>query len=74
MKGGLLMPWKKGKIKFDDGSVYPAELLVKSDGQVWNTRILKDGKIVEEIDANHFANKLDKSAEDVYPYSYEIDE
>ncbi|WP_432663427.1 hypothetical protein R9X47_22950 [Wukongibacter baidiensis] len=67
------MPWKKGKIKFDDGSEYPAELLVKSDGQVWNARILKDGKIVEEIDANHFAKNLEKNAEDVYPYSYEID-
>ena len=54
------MPWKKGKIKFDDGSVYPAELLIKSDGQVWNARILKDGKVVEEIDASGFAGKLNK--------------
>ncbi len=68
------MPWKKGKIKLDDGSVYPAELLVKSDGQVWNAKILKDGKIVQEVDADHFAKRLDKSAENVYPYSYEIDE
>ncbi len=68
------MPWKKGKVKFDDGSVYPAELLVKEDGQVWNARILKDGKIVEQIDADKFANKLNKDTESVYPYSYELDE
>lgn len=74
MKGGLFVPWKKGKIKFDDGSVYPAELLVKSDGQVWNARILKDGKVIEEIDTNNFSKKLNKSTESVYPYSYELDE
>lgn len=68
------MPWKKGKIKFDDGSVYPAELLIKSDGQVWNARILKDGKVVEEIDATGFAEKLNKSTESVYPYSFELEE
>lgn len=68
------MPWKKGKVKFDDGSVYPAELLVKSDGQVWNARILKDGKVVEEIDASSFAERLNKSTENVYPYSFELDE
>ncbi|SKC38844.1 hypothetical protein [Maledivibacter halophilus] len=68
------MPWKKGKIKLDDGTVHPAELLVKEDGQVWNARILKDGKTFEEIDVNKFANKLNKSVEDVYPYTYELDE
>lgn len=68
------MPWKKGKIKLDDGTVHPAELLVKEDGQVWNARILKDGKTFEEIDVNKFANTLDKSVEDVYPYTYELDE
>lgn len=68
------MPWKKGTIKFDDGSVYQAELLVKSDGQVWNARIFKDGETIEEVDANNFANRLDKSAESVYPYTYELDE
>lgn len=68
------MPWKKGKIKLDDGTVHPAELLVKENGQVWNARILKDGKTFEEIDVNKFANTLDKSVEDVYPYTYELDE
>lgn len=67
------MPWKKGKIKFDDGSEYPAELLVKSDGQVWNVRVLKDGKVFEEIDVNNFAGRLNKDVESVYPYTYELD-
>ncbi|MCT4566039.1 MAG: hypothetical protein N4A68_17240 [Maledivibacter sp.] len=67
------MPWKKGKIKFDDGSIYSAELLVKSDGEVWNVRVLKDGKVFEEIDASMFANKLGKNVEDVYPFTYELD-
>ena len=36
------MPWKKGKIRFDDGTTYPAELLVNSDGEVWNARVFKN--------------------------------
>lgn len=67
------MPWKRGKIKFDDGTVYPAELLVKSDGEVWNVRVFKDNDVVEEIDASSFANRLNKKAEDVYPFTYELD-
>ncbi len=68
------MPWKRGKIKFDDGSVYPAELLVKEDGEVWNVKVLKDNKVIEEIDAQHFANKLNKDVSAVYPFTYEITE
>ncbi|AOT69122.1 hypothetical protein [Geosporobacter ferrireducens] len=68
------MPWKRGKIKFDDGSVYPAELLVKEDGEVWNVKVLKDNKVIEEIDAQHFANKLKKDVSSVYPFTYEITE
>ncbi|RKD31786.1 hypothetical protein [Thermohalobacter berrensis] len=66
------MPWKKGKIKFDDGTTYPAEMLIKEDGQVWNVRVFKDNNVVEEIDADKFANKLGKSAEEVYPFTFEI--
>lgn len=66
------MPWQKGKVKFDDGSVYPAELLV-NDGEVWNVRVFKDNNVVEEIDARNFASKLNKSPEDVYPFTYEIE-
>jgi len=68
------MPWKKGRIKFDDGSTYPAELLVKSDGEVWNVRVFKDNGVIEEIDAQGFANKLGKNVESVYPFTYEIEE
>ena len=67
------MPWKKGKIRFDDGSYYPAELLVNSEGEVWNARVIKDDAIIEEVDAEKFAHKLNKPVEDVYPYTYEID-
>lgn len=68
------MPWKKGKVKFDDGTSYPAELLVKSDGQVWNMRVFKENGVIEEIDAQSFASKLGKNPESVYPYTYEIEE
>lgn len=68
------MPWKKGKIHFDDGSTYVAELLVNSDGEVWNARVFKNDNIIEEIDIKKFANNLNKSIEDVYPYTYEIDD
>lgn len=68
------MPWKNGKIKLDDGTVYPAELLVKEDGQVWNIKVHKGNNVVEEIDAQGFANKLGKSAESVYPFTYELDD
>ena len=68
------MPWKKGKIRFDDGSTYPAELLVNSDGEVWNARVLKNDATIEEIDIQKFANSLNKAVEDVYPYTYEIED
>ncbi|MGF7059613.1 hypothetical protein [Brassicibacter mesophilus] len=68
------MPWKKGKVRFDDGSTYNADLLVKDDGQVWNMKVYKDGGTVEEIDAQSFANRLGKSADTVYPFTYEIEE
>lgn len=67
------MDWKKGTITFDDGSKYPAEFLVNNKGQVWNTRIHKDGKIIEEINANNFASKLNMEVENVYPYSTKIE-
>lgn len=66
------MPWKKGKVTFDDGSQYDAELLVKDDGEVWNMKIYKEGGVVEEVDAQAFASKLGKSPESVYPFKYEI--
>ncbi|MBU3114131.1 hypothetical protein [Clostridium lacusfryxellense] len=68
------MQWKKGEIKFDDGSTYPAELLVNSDGDVWNARVYKDNSTIEEIDTKKFANSLNKSVEDVYPYTYKIED
>lgn len=68
------MPWKKGKIRFDDGSTYPAELLVNSDGEVWNAKVFKNDAIIEEIDIQKFAHNLNKSIEDVYPYTYEIED
>ena len=68
------MPWKKGKIRFDDGSSYPAELLINSDGEVWNARVFKNDATIEEIDIQKFAHSLNKSIEDVYPYTYEIED
>jgi hypothetical protein len=68
------MPWKKGKIRFDDGSTYAAELLVNSDGDVWNARVLKSDTTIEEIDVLKFASSLNKSVEDIYPYTYEIED
>lgn len=67
------MPWKKGKVRFDDGSEYQADLLI-NNGEVWNMKIHKDGKIVQEIDTQSFANKLGKDAKSVYPFTYDIEE
>jgi hypothetical protein len=68
------MPWKKGTIRFDDGSSYPAELLVNSDGEVWNARVFKETNTIEEIDIEKFAHSLNKSIEDIYPYTYELED
>ena len=68
------MPWKRGRIKLDDGSSYPAEMLVKDNGEVWNVKIQKGSESVLEIDANRFASMLDKSVEEVYPFTYEVEE
>ncbi|SCY39589.1 hypothetical protein [Alkaliphilus peptidifermentans] len=67
------MPWKQGKIKLADGTTYPAELLIEKGKEVWNVKIQSDRGVVEEIDPDHFANKLKKSPEDVYPFTYELD-
>lgn len=67
------MPWKKGKVKFDDGSEYNAELLVKDNGEVWNMKIHKDDNTIEEINADEFASKFGKTAEDVYPFTYTLE-
>lgn len=68
------MSWKKGKVRFDDGSEYPADLLINDKGQVWNIKVHKADGVVEEIDADAFARKLNKKAEDVYPYTYTIED
>jgi hypothetical protein len=68
------MEWKRGVVKFDDGSEYTAELLVSENGQIWNSRIHKDKEIIEETNADYFASKLGKSVEDVYPYTCELKE
>lgn len=66
------MEWKNGKIKFDDGSEYPAELLINEKGQIWNVKVHKSDGIVEEIDTDLFARKLNKNVEDIYPYTCTI--
>jgi hypothetical protein len=48
-------------------------MLVKDDRQVWNIKVHKDGKVIEEIDTQAFANKPGKDASQVYPFTYEID-
>lgn len=67
------MPWKRGKIKFDDGSVYPADLLLSDNGEVWNVKVYKDGNAVQEINAVDFADQLGKSVDQVYPFRYELE-
>lgn len=67
------MPWKRGKIKLKDGSVYPAELLIEEDGEVWNVKVFKENNVIEEIDAKRFAEQLKKDVNDVYPFDYEIE-
>lgn len=66
------MPWKKGTVTLNDGSVHDAELLIENQDEVWNVRIFKEGGIVEEIDANRFSSKLNKTPEQVYPFSYNL--
>jgi hypothetical protein len=67
------MSWKRGTIKFDDGSTYPAEFLFNSDGEVWNIKVYKEGDVVEEVDAQNFATKLGKDMKDVYPFTYDVE-
>ncbi len=71
-KEELFMPWIKGKIEFDDGTIYPAEILLREDGKVWNTKIYKDGKIIKEFEPENFADKLGKRVDEVYPYKYHL--
>lgn len=67
------MPWKKGKIKFNDGSEYPAELLIEDVGEVWNIKVYKENNVIEEMDAKRFAHQLKKDVNDVYPFDYELE-
>ena len=67
------MTWKKGKVKFDDGSEYEADLLIK-DGEVWNMKVHKGDEIIEEIDASSFSQKLGKTPQSVYPFTYKVEE
>lgn len=66
------MPWKKGRVTFDDETSYDAEFLVDENGQVLNSKIYKDGEVIKEIDAQAFANKLGKPVEAVYPYKFNL--
>jgi hypothetical protein len=72
MKGEIFMSWKRGHVTLDDGTVYPAELLIHDD-EVWNVRIFKGNNVIEEIDAETFAHKLGKKPEEVYPFTYELE-
>ncbi len=67
------MPWKKGKVRLADGSVYNAELLIENGDEVWNIKLHSDQGVVEEIVPDSFASKLNKTAEEVYPFSYQLD-
>ncbi|MCC5909444.1 MAG: hypothetical protein JJT76_03275 [Clostridiaceae bacterium] len=67
------MPWKHGEITLADGTKYPAEFLVENGKDIWNVKIHKGNNVVEEIDAEIFSNKLDKSPDEVYPFSYKLD-
>lgn len=63
---------EKSKVRFDDGSIYPAEMLVNDSGEVWNVRVFKEGGQVEEIKAEDFASRLHKNVDDVYLFTYEL--
>lgn len=67
------MPWKKGKVTFNDGTIYPAEFLIEEDGEVWNIKVFKEDNVVEEMDAKRFASQLKKDVNDVYPFDYELE-
>lgn len=69
----MKMPWKRGKVRLADGSIYPAELLIENGTEVWNVKIFGEAGIAEEIEPHTFASKLNKTAEDVYPFSYELE-
>ncbi len=67
------MPWKKGKIKLADGSIYAADLLIERDGEVWNVKIHSPNGVIEEIKADTFAARLEKEPDEVYPFTYELE-
>jgi hypothetical protein len=69
----MSMPWKKGKIRLNDGTVYDADLLIEKGNEVWNVKIHQGNNVVEEIDADNFSAKLNKSPEDVYPFTYNLE-
>lgn len=66
------MPWKKGRITFDDGSTYNADFLINEKGEVLNSKVYKDGEVIKEVDATAFASKLGKTPQDVYPYKFDL--
>lgn len=67
------MAWKKGRVRFDDGKEYKADLLVHN-GEVWNMKIHKDGQLIQQIDAESFASKLGTTPEKIYPFTYDIED
>lgn len=66
------MPWKQGRVTFDDGSTYNADLLVNEKGQVYNMKVYKGDKVIKEIDVQSFASELGKTPEDIYPYKFDL--
>ncbi|WP_026476904.1 hypothetical protein [Alkaliphilus transvaalensis] len=68
------MPWKKGKVTLADGSVYNADLLIENGDEVWNVKLHSDQGVIEEIVPDNFASKLNKSPEEVYPFSYQLEQ
>ena len=66
------MPWLKGKIKLADGAIYPAELLIEGS-EVWKVKIHSHKGLIEEINGDSFASKLEKEPNDVYPFTYELE-
>jgi len=67
------MPWKKGKVRLADGSIYNADLLIENGDEVWNMKLHGDQGTVEEIVADSFASKLNKTPEQVYPFTYQLE-
>lgn len=67
------MSWKKGKIQLADGKKYDAEFLMRGQ-EVRDLKIYTENGLVEELNAQQLAQKLKRSGDEVYPFTFELEE